>query len=93
MRTFPLLCVIFHINVPRMTDTETLMREIEACADRLGISPSTVGEKAGQGGHFYKRLQQGKRIWPETAAKVRLKIQSFNNSEHTPVNTGATDAR
>lgn len=51
-----------------------LKAEIEATAARLGIAPSTVGERAGQGGRFYQRLCEGKRVWPETAASVREKL-------------------
>lgn len=54
-----------------MTEAQTLIREIETAALDLGIAPSTVGERAGQGGHFYLRLKAGCRVWPETAAKVR----------------------
>ena len=53
------------------TLSEQLAREIEAAAAQLGIEPSTVGERAGQGGRFYARLVDNKRVWPETAAKVR----------------------
>lgn len=57
-----------------MNTTEQLKAEIEAAAKALGIAPSTVGERAGQGGGFYKRLCEGKRVWPETATTVRLRI-------------------
>ncbi|PZQ99184.1 MAG: hypothetical protein DI533_00305 [Cereibacter sphaeroides] len=53
-----------------------LLAEIEEAASRLGLSPSTVGERAGQGGKFYERLKAGKRVWPETADKVRSWINS-----------------
>ncbi|MDN5568184.1 MAG: hypothetical protein L0G27_05465 [Paracoccus sp. (in: a-proteobacteria)] len=54
-----------------MSDTDALLKEIEAAAEKLGIAPSTVGKLAGQGGHFYHRLSSGCRVWPETALKVR----------------------
>lgn len=54
-----------------------LKTEIEAAASALGLAPSTVGERAGQGGKFYARLCEGKRVWPETAEAVRLKIQQM----------------
>lgn len=56
--------------------SHTLSVEMEAAAARLGIEPSTLGERAGQGGRFYSRLKDGKRVWPETAAKVREWIAS-----------------
>lgn len=57
-----------------MNTTEHLKTEIEAAADALGIAPSTVGQRAGQGGKFYDRLCAGKRVWPETAESVRERI-------------------
>lgn len=60
-----------------MNTTEQLRAEIEAAAAALGVAPSTVGERAGQGGRFYARLCEGKRVWPETAETVRLRIASM----------------
>lgn len=57
-----------------MNEAKELIKEIEETAKVLGISPSTVGERAGQGGRFYARLLEGKRVWPETARKVRANI-------------------
>ena len=54
-----------------MTEIERLVSEIETYARRSGISPSTVGERAGQGGLFYRRLKEGRRAWPDTIEKVR----------------------
>lgn len=64
------------------TLSQALLADMEAAASRLNIEPSTLGERAGQGGHFYKRLKEGKRVWPDTAAKVRQWIAdnaSVNN--------------
>lgn len=55
--------------------SEQLAAEIRSAAVRIGIEPSTLGERAGQGGRFYARLLEGKRVWPETAAKVRAWIE------------------
>lgn len=57
--------------------TEQLRAEMEAAAATLGIEPSTLGQRAGQGGHFYARLKDGRRVWPETVAKVRAKISEL----------------
>jgi hypothetical protein len=64
-----------------MSEAQTLLAEIEAVAAELGISPSTVGERAGQGGRFYSRLKAGKRVWPDTAAKVRERLASLRLHE------------
>ena len=57
-----------------MNSTEQLRAEIEATAKALGLAPSTVGERAGQGGKFYARLCEGRRVWPETAEAVRQRM-------------------
>jgi hypothetical protein len=57
-----------------MDEAQALAAEIEALAARLEIAPSTVGERAGQGGRFYKRLKDGKRVWPDTAKRVRERL-------------------
>ena len=61
-----------------MTTTHEIIGAIENAAARLGIAPSTVGQRAGQGGHFYARLKAGKRVWPETAQKVLEAIEHMN---------------
>ena len=43
---------------------------IETYAKARGIAPSTLCERAGQGGRFYARIKGGARYWPETAEKV-----------------------
>lgn len=63
-------------------NTQTLISEIEATAAELGIAPSTVGERAGQGGQFYKRLCEGKRVWPDTAEAVLTKLGTMREA-HT----------
>lgn len=60
-------------------DTQTLIAKIEATATILGIAPSTVGERAGQGGHFYSRLKSGARVWPETAARVLDRLAQMSS--------------
>lgn len=70
--------------------TTTLIAEIEQTAARLGLEPSTVGRMAGQGGHFYKRLKDGKRVWPDTEAKVREFLDQITVSDASPLkNKGA----
>lgn len=54
-----------------MDNASNLITEIENAAARLNVAPSTIGERAGQGGRFYIRLKEGARVWPETAQKVR----------------------
>lgn len=56
------------------SEIQQLITDIEAAAVKLGLSPSTIGERAGQGGMFYDRIKSGARAWPETIASVREKI-------------------
>ena len=62
------------------TEAQILKGEIEAAAARLGLSPSTVGERAGQGGKFYERLCAGKRVWPDTAQRFREKLRELERA-------------
>jgi hypothetical protein len=59
------------------TASQKLADEIEAVASILNMSPSTVGERAGQGGKFYERLRSGRRVWPETIEKVQVKLRDL----------------
>lgn len=67
-----------------MDNQHDLASEIETAAASLGISPSTLGARAGQGGRFYVRLKDGKRVWPETAAKVRGWIAAQTGASGSP---------
>jgi len=63
--------------LPSMEHRTALIERIEAMASALGLEPSTVGEKTGQGGKFYSRLKSGCRVWPDTAAKANRKLDEF----------------
>lgn len=62
-----------------MTIADELRAEIEATAKILGKAPSTIGERAGQGGKFYARLCAGCRVWPETAETVRARLHTLRS--------------
>ena len=64
-----------------MMTTEHIRAEIEAVADDLGLAPSTIGESVGQGGRFYARLCEGKRVWPETAEVVMARLSAMRTQE------------
>ena len=65
-----------------MNEAQALLAEIEAVAAELSIAPSTVGERAGQGGRFYSRLKAGKRVWPDTAERVRAKLAQIRKAQN-----------
>lgn len=62
-------------------DRAELIQKIEAKAAALGVAPSTIGERAGQGGKFYDRLKAGCRFWPETAAKVVARLEQMDAAQ------------
>ena len=51
-----------------------LLSDIRAAAERLNVSPTTLGRLAGQGGKFYTRLLSGASIRAKTAEAVRAWI-------------------
>lgn len=52
-------------------DRHTLLREIEAFLAETGMGPAYFGKCAADNSELVKRLRAGKRVWPETEAKVR----------------------
>lgn len=64
-----------------MTQEQDIIARIEDAAAQLGVAPSTVGERAGQGGRFYSRLTNGARVWPETAERVKARIDAMLTKE------------
>jgi hypothetical protein len=55
-----------------------LLADIEAFIASTGMAPSTLGRKAVNDGKAVSRLQQGKRMWPDTEDKLR----SYMIAEH-----------
>ncbi len=72
--------------------TEQLRAEVEATATALGITASTVGRRVGQGGRFYARLCEGKRMWPETMESVHRKLQEMRAASPREASHGRDSA-
>jgi hypothetical protein len=49
----------------------SLLTDIELFIDTHGLSATKFGEVAMGDRHFVKQLRNGRRVWPETEAKVR----------------------
>jgi hypothetical protein len=49
----------------------TLLTDIEAFLDAHSIKPTRFGDDALGDRHFVRQLRGGRRVWPETEAKVR----------------------
>lgn len=56
---------------------ESLLSEIELFIDAHGLSPTKFGQEALRDRHFVKQLRKGRRVWPETAAKVRQFMATY----------------
>lgn len=48
-----------------------LLTEIQAFCETHGIKPTRFGELALNDKPFIAQLESGRRVWPETASKVR----------------------
>lgn len=53
------------------TDTLPLVDAISTFIEDHAMSPVTFGRKAMRDPHFVNQLQKGRRVWPETEARVR----------------------
>lgn len=54
-----------------MDHSNSLLAEIEAFISTHEIAPTAFGAMALNDKHFVRDLRKGRRVWPETAAKVR----------------------
>lgn len=52
-----------------------LLKTIEAFVRASEMSEITFGRKALSDPHFVRQLRNGRRVWPETEAKVRKFIE------------------
>jgi hypothetical protein len=48
-----------------------LLNDIELFMETHGLSATKFGQDALGDRHFVKQLRKGRRVWPETEAKVR----------------------
>lgn len=60
---------------------EQLIADIQAFCDAHGMKPTRFGELALNDKPFVKRLEDGRRIWPETEAKVRRFMATYRPQE------------
>lgn len=55
----------------RCMATASLIHDIEAFIERTGMAESGLGRAAVNDWRFVRDLRGGRRVWPETEAKVR----------------------
>lgn len=60
-----------------MHEHSSLIAEVDAFIERQSMSPITFGRKAMSDPHFVAQLRNGRRVWPETAAKVRAFMSAY----------------
>lgn len=56
---------------------ESLLPEIDLFMATHGLSPTKFGELALNDRHLVRQIQKGRRLWPETAAKVRAFMATY----------------
>lgn len=54
-----------------------LLDDIEAFLDTHNLAPSTFGDEALGDRKFVVQLRNGRRLWPETEAKVRRFMATY----------------
>jgi hypothetical protein len=62
------------------TDTLPLVDAISIFIDDHAMSPVTFGRKAMRDPHFVSQLKNGRRVWPETDARVRKFMATYRFS-------------
>ena len=64
-------------------ESQNLLAEIEAFAAETGLAETTLGRKAVNDGKLAARLRAGKRVWPETAERVRDFMRAERERRHS----------
>lgn len=65
-----------------MADT-SFIETVEAFLERADMAPVTFGREAMNDPHFVRDLRNGRRLWPETEAKVRAFMASYRPTPTT----------
>lgn len=56
----------------------SFIQTVDAFLERTGMAPVTFGREAMNDPHFVRDLRNGRRLWPETEAKVRAFMASYD---------------
>jgi len=60
-----------------MAKSQNIARDVEDFLERNSMSPITFGREAMKDPHFVRDLRNGRRLWPETEAKVRCFMATY----------------
>ncbi|WP_347271006.1 hypothetical protein [Rhizorhabdus histidinilytica] len=58
-----------------------LLPDVERFLADKKLAPTRFGEDALGDRHFVRQLREGRRVWPETEAKVRAFMTSYRPTE------------
>lgn len=58
-------------------DMAQLLNDVEAFLKATGMAPTRLGGEALGDYHFVRQLREGRRVWPETEAKVRAYMATY----------------
>jgi tRNA-dihydrouridine synthase len=58
--------------------SDTLRSAVDAFLQRTGTAAVTFGREAMNDPHFVRDLRNGRRVWPETEAKVRKYMEQHH---------------
>ena len=80
------------IIVSGMSEREKLIEEIDRFVARTGVAESRLGMEAVGNPSFVLRLRKGKRIWLDTADKVRAYMRDYRPPKKNPKGAAAQAA-
>ncbi len=60
---------------------EKILSDIEAFLATHGIAPTRFGDEALGDRHLVRQLREGRRLWPETEAKVRKFMSEYQPAQ------------
>lgn len=67
-----------------MTETQKLIARIKAIAERRGLAPSTIGEKALGGGSIFNALESGRTITLAKYERALVKLAEMEAEDAAP---------
>lgn len=67
-----------------MQHEPTLRDDVDAFLERRAMAPVTFGRGALNDPHFVNQLRAGRRVWPETEAKVRKFMREYDAAHPSP---------
>lgn len=73
----------------RAMDRDSLLSEVHAFLEETGMGRSYFGKASCGNSELVERLEDGRRVWPETADKVRAFMAERRKRAETPATEAA----